>query len=127
MHKDVRFCPVTSVTHVKASVMASMRNQVYIVSIVFETETAFVLSARCQCVAGAGGKCNHVAGVLFALLEYRESMKITSSTDEPQKWHMPSRESKRSLKPTNTGNTKYMHIYVFRFLTSNSSNACRTF
>ena len=101
--KEIRFRPVTSVTHVKASVMASMRNTVYLISVTIENETSLVLNAKCQCVAGAAGKCNHVAGVLFALLEYKENMRKTSCTDEPQKWQLPSRKSKRCTKPVNIG------------------------
>ena len=66
--------PVTGIIHVKASVMASMRDKIYMVSVTVEKNSSLILNAKCQCVAGAGGKCNHVAGVLFALLEYRESI-----------------------------------------------------
>jgi hypothetical protein len=105
--KQIRLCPVNGNTHIKASVMASMRDKEYIVSVTIENETSIILCAKCQCVAGAGGKCNHIAGVLFALLEYKESMRRTSCTDEPQKWHLPSRKSKRSSKPVNIG--KYIY------------------
>jgi hypothetical protein len=114
--KEIRFCPVKSVTHVKASVMASMRNVSYLISLTIENETSLVLTAKCQCVAGAAGKCNHVAAVLFALVEYKGDMLNRSCTDEPQKWHLPSRKSKQSSKPVKTGmydNFNYYFILIF--------------
>jgi hypothetical protein len=101
--KEIKLCPVTGIIHVKASVMASMRDKIYMVSVTVEKNSSLILNAKCQCVAGAGGKCNHVAGVLFALLEYRESMRNRSCTDKPQEWHLPSRKSKQHSKPVKTG------------------------
>lgn len=101
--KEIMLCPVTNITHVKASVMASMKDKIYVVSVTLEKDSSLILAATCQCVAGAGGKCNHVAGVLFALLDYRESMRNKSCTEKPQEWHLPSRKSKQSSKPVKTG------------------------
>ena len=101
--KEIMLCPVTNITHVKASVMASMKGKTYVLSITLEKDSSLILAATCQCVAGAGGKCNHVAGVLFALLDYRESMRNKSCTEKPQEWHLPSRKSKQSSKPVKTG------------------------
>ena len=83
--------------------MASMKDKIYVVSVTLEKDSSLILAATCQCVAGAGGKCNHVAGVLFALLDYRESMLNKSCTEKPQEWHLPSRKSKQSSKPVKTG------------------------
>ena len=83
--------------------MASMKDKIYVVSVTLEKDSSLILAATCQCVAGAGGKCNHVAGVLFALLDYRESMLNKSCTEKPQEWHLPSRKGKQSSKPVKTG------------------------
>lgn len=55
-------------------------------------------------LAGVAGKWNHVAAVLFALVEYEEHEKKVLCTDKPQQWNLPCRKSKQSTKPVNTGN-----------------------
>ena len=41
------------------------------------------LQPECLCVAGRGGKCNHVGAILFALVEFRESQLTTFCTGQP--------------------------------------------
>lgn len=89
--------------HVWSSVMASMKDKTYLSKIVLEGTSGVILRAECQCVAGCGGKCNHIAAVLFALIEYRESMKKDSCTSNPQQWHLPSRKSKKRTRPQKIG------------------------
>ena len=91
--------------HVWSHVMASMKQLSYLCKIVIDVDSSFVLNAECQCVAGRGGKCNHVAAILFALVEYRESQMKTSCTGQPQQWHLPSRTSKKRTKPQTIGDT----------------------
>ena len=56
-------------------------------------------------MVGHGGKCNNVAAILFALVEFRESQMKTSCTGQPQQWHLRSRTSKKRTKPKIIGET----------------------
>ena len=60
--------------------------------LVLKQQSAMVLTAKCHCVADNGGKCNHVAGVLFGLLDFQKTVKDApeSCTFKEQKWHQPS-------------------------------------
>ena len=56
--------------------------------------SGFVVGAQCNCKAGAGGCCKHVAALLYNILDYIElglneipSDKIC--TEQPQQWHKP--------------------------------------
>ena len=69
--------------------MANMTHQSYLCKIVIDVDSSFVFNAECQCVAGRVGKCNHVAAILFALVEFRESQMKTSFTGQPQQWLVP--------------------------------------
>ncbi len=89
--------------HVWSKVYASMKDQLYLSKIVLEGASGLVISAECACVAGRGGKCNHVAAVLFALLKFREVQSQPSCTGQPQKWHLPSRKRKRETVPKKIG------------------------
>lgn len=102
---DVKFNKVEDVVHVTATVLSSYKNKSYRTDIVLKSQTGIVLKAKCHCVAGQGGKCNHVAGVLFGLLDFQESMKDApeSCTSREQKWHQPSRKAKKHTKPLKIG------------------------
>ena len=58
------------VVHVRCDMLASMRDTRYDVKRVIDGESSLIHHASCQCPAGAGGKCNHVAAVLFVMLDY---------------------------------------------------------
>lgn len=49
--------------------------------------TRTVKNAVCQCPAGAGSKCKHIAALI---INFEEG---TSKTDEPQHWGKPSKYS----------------------------------
>ncbi len=56
-----------------------------------------VYSAQCNCVAGLGASCNHIAALLFALERYaRDSIKLLpdepSKTSLPMSWNQPPRK-----------------------------------
>lgn len=89
--------------HVWSHVMASMRDESYLTKTVLDAKSSCILKAECACVAGRGGKCNHIAAVLFALVEYRDSQMKISCTGKPQQWHLPSRSRKRKTKPQKIG------------------------
>ena len=97
--------------HLWTRVQSSMKDKVYTTKIVFGN-TGIILRGHCQCVAGKGGKCNHVAASLFAVLDYLESQKSASCTGQPQKWHLPSRKRKRQTVPTKIGERQVTkHIF----------------
>ena len=53
--------------------------------------------AKCQCPAGAGGRCKHVAATLFQLLIFIELglsdiPDEKTCTEEIQKWHIPRKD-----------------------------------
>lgn len=53
-----------------------------------------VVSAQCDCKAGAGGCCKHVAALLYNILDYVELglgdiPADKSCTDQPQRWNKP--------------------------------------
>ena len=78
----------------KCFVAASMKKDKYTVYVHLCQKTGDVLYAKCNCKAGAGGCCKHVAAVLYQLVEYRElNLKTVpddkTCTDVLQKWHVP--------------------------------------
>lgn len=66
-------------THIRTTVLASMRNTKYDVKVVLDNKTGLVVQASCKCPAGSGGKCNHVAALLFALVDYIQTMRNPDS------------------------------------------------
>ena len=65
--------------HVWSYSTVGVKNQSYLYKIVIDSECAFVMNVECQCVAGLGGKCGHIAAILFAL-ELRNSAIINLAT-----------------------------------------------
>ena len=75
----------SSVLHVRTTVLASMKETRYSVSCALDDTTGLVIQATCQCVAGALGKCNHIAGLLFSLVDYVTTMRRPDCcTNRPQ-------------------------------------------
>ena len=52
-----------------------------------------VLCAHCNCMAGLGEACSHIAAVLFALEANMQARKSMSSTSLPCSWLPPSFQS----------------------------------
>ena len=93
--------------HVRCDMLASMRDTRYDVKRVIDGESSLVHHASCQCPAGAGGKCNHVAAVLFVMLDYVTVMRNPDCcTNKARVWHRPKRATKRTTKPLAVGNGK---------------------
>ena len=83
-----------------------MGNSTYNCKIVLEFSLSIVLRAECKCVAGKGGKCNHKAAVLFALVEFnsfreQETPSSSSCMNQPQQCHLPPRKRKSQSDPKN--------------------------
>ena len=102
---EVKFNPVEDVIHVNAEVLSSYKSKSYRTDIVPKKTSCEVLSGKCKCVAGQGGKCNHVAGVLFGLFDFRQTVKDApeSCTSKEQKWHQPCRKAKKMTKALKIG------------------------
>jgi len=102
---DLKLNPLEKITHVKATVLSSMKQNKYKASVVLDKSSGLVLSAKCDCVAGMGGKCNHVAAILFFCLDFQHQLRhqSPSKTEKLQEWHQPSRKAKKNTKPTKTG------------------------
>ena len=86
-----------SKTYVKASVLPSIKKTPYRVVITF-TPQRNILRAAFTCPAGLGsqvkGKCNHIAGVLFALEDFtrrglQKHPEPLSCTLRPSVWVVP--------------------------------------
>jgi hypothetical protein len=103
---DVKLNILEKVTHLKATVLSSMKECKYKSSLVLDNESGLVLTAKCDCVAGKGGKCNHIAALLFYCLDFQHHIQTQSpsKTEKLQQWHRPSRKAKKNTKPTKTGN-----------------------
>ena len=57
-------------------------------------ESGEVFYAKCDCKAGAGGCCKHVAAALYQLVDFKELHAKTvpdnkNCTDVLQRWHVP--------------------------------------
>ncbi|XP_033730700.1 uncharacterized protein LOC117320144 [Pecten maximus] len=79
----------------KAQVMASMARKHYTVFTCISSSSGLVLGGSCECVAGKGEACNHVAAVLFALDDFvSEGLNNVpddvTCTDRLKQWNKPS-------------------------------------
>lgn len=79
---------------VKGFVVASMKKDKYTVYTHLCESSGDILYGKCNCKAGAGGCCKHVAAILYQLVEYRQlNLRSVpddkSCTDVLQKWHVP--------------------------------------
>ena len=79
---------------VRCDVRAEMKKKMYTVYIHLNQITSKIEYAKCQCPAGAGGRCKHVAAVLFQLLDFAELdldevPDDKTCTQELQQWHIP--------------------------------------
>ena len=72
-----------------------MKNIFYNVYIPMDQGNGDVMFSKCNCKAGQGGCCKHVAALLYTLLDFANSeMSMISDsltcTHVTQKWHIPS-------------------------------------
>ncbi|KAJ8320360.1 hypothetical protein KUTeg_001947 [Tegillarca granosa] len=79
----------------KAQVMASMARHINNVYVCLHKE-GNVLGGSCECVAGKGEACNHVAAVLFALEDYIAKGCTSHQQRVLKQWNKP---AKRQVQP----------------------------
>ncbi len=53
-----------------------------------------VTGAKCNCKAGAGGCCKHIAALLYSILDFtelglKEIPQNKTFAEQPQPWHKP--------------------------------------
>ena len=82
---------------VKSFVSASMKSTKYTVYCHLNQNTGKVVHAKCNCKAGQGGCCKHVAALLYTILDYSNlNLKYVpedvTCTQVLQKWSVPSRK-----------------------------------
>ncbi|XP_041862020.1 uncharacterized protein LOC121652935 [Melanotaenia boesemani] len=124
--------------HVKAKVLGSMRKITYNVVIVLSSNTGFVQNASCECKASSLGRCSHVAAVLFAIDDCKNSRSDESCTSKPCTWNVgrkvgknpksitdaqyPNRKRKMSAvinfdpRPTSLRRTSLTHVEMNNFV-----------
>ncbi|XP_033745803.1 uncharacterized protein LOC117331294 [Pecten maximus] len=129
----IRYSPITDLCshcYVSCKVVPSMptadvnKSPDYSVWICISKQTGQVHAADCNCPAGNGESCNHVAGLLYGLVDITEKKQSgeLAPTAEPCKWSQP---KKRKLSPkkaeqmkfrkcTNTGNADKSDYTSFR-------------
>ena len=79
---------------VHCQVNAEMKRQDDEVYVHLNQVTGDIVYAKCQCPAGASGRCKHVVAVLFQLLDFCE-LELSqvpdekTCTEELQQWHVP--------------------------------------
>ena len=101
------------IVYVWTTVLASMRETRYDVNCVLQEATGLIVNPECKCPAGAAGKCNHVAALLFAMLDFVKTMRQSEScTSRPQTGHRPQRKNKWATRPAVVGKRKVKkHVY----------------
>ena len=79
---------------VRGRVNAQMKKCEYNVYVHFKQRSGQISYARCECPAGKGGCCKHVAALLFQMLDYKELEleevpDAMSCTEKLQTWNVP--------------------------------------
>eukprot|EP00794_Sanderia_malayensis_P013123 gene13123-14471_t len=87
---------------VKSNVSASMKSIKYVVYCHLNQKTGDVIHAKCNCKAGAGGCCKHVAALLYTLLDYSNLElsyvpETVTCTQVLQKWSVPGKKLDSSV------------------------------
>ena len=82
---------------VRCNVNVEMKKKQYTLYVHLIQATRNVDYAKCQCPAGAGGRCKHIAVTLFQLLDFIELglsdiPDEKTCTEEIQKWHIPRKD-----------------------------------
>ena len=87
----------------KSKVRASYTSEVYDVTATLSQHSGFVRDASCTCRASAMGRCRHVTGLLYALLDYIDTcdtLKVDpqSCTSLPCAWNQGRKSNKLPKK-----------------------------
>ncbi len=85
---------------VRCKVNAEMKKKTYTVYVHINQITSKIEYANCECPAGAGGRCKHVAAILFQLLDYteldlNEVPDDKTCTQQLQQWHVPKKSDSK--------------------------------
>lgn len=86
--------------HVKAKVLASMRQVKYCVTVTLSANSGFVQDASCECRSSALARCSHVAALLYAIGNCDRNADNLPCTSKPQTWDMGKKKSKNPKKIT---------------------------
>ena len=79
---------------VKANVHVAMKQKSYVVYVHLNQATGEVIHGHCLCKAGKGGRCKHVAALLFQVIDYIQ-LELSEVPDDLtctqilQQWHVP--------------------------------------
>ena len=87
----------------KSKVRASYTSEVYDVTATLSPHSGFVRDASCTCRASAMGRCSHVTGLLYALVDYIDTcdtLKVDpqSCTSLPSAWNQGRKSNKLPKK-----------------------------
>ena len=87
----------------KSKVRASYTTEIYDVTVTLSQQSGFVRDASCTCRASAMGRCSHITGLLFALVDYIDtcdSLKVDpqSCTSLPCAWNQGRKSNKQPKK-----------------------------
>ena len=66
---DLQLCEEGGKVYLHAKILSAMKEKTYQAWVCLSND-GIVLDARCQCVAKEGRRCNHIAGVLFGVLDF---------------------------------------------------------
>ena len=98
----------TQLVVVRAHCFSSLKAKTtYTVYVMFKKDGT-VVTAECNCVAGRGGACSHVAALLFFIEDFKKKEAPLPSdrtvTDRLQQWHVP---PKRNVAPQPVAHIKF--------------------
>jgi len=80
----------------KCKVRQSMGGGLYSVTATISAKSGFVIDASCECKASGLGRCSHVAGLLFALFDFKQN--VVSCTSQTCTWNVGRKRGKNPQK-----------------------------
>ena len=115
--QNMKDCQKKDHYFVKAKVMASYKVDVfYDTTVTLSSQSGFVKDASCNCVASGMGRCNHVAALLFAILDYieRYGHEPAASTSLKCTWNVGRKRKKNPQKAQDSvsGKKKKVHNII---------------
>ena len=92
----------------------------YNVTCIVAFKTGFIRDTSCECTASAMGRCSHVAGLLYAILDFKKNFEsnTVTCTGEQMKWNMGRKKNK---------NPKALHEAQYDSFKRKSSNSSYNF
>jgi len=86
----------------KGRVRQSMGDGMYNVTMTLSLNSGFIVDATCDCKASALGRCSHVTGVMFALIDFKANG--SSCTSQKCEWNVG---RKRGNQPSKVQDANY--------------------